>query len=207
VDDVVSSSPVFFQTRPTTHRQGPRRPPWGMSRTCSRSHRPPSLLSQIFKSLGLTHFFTHFFPIIIYILLPTHWYCACCRVFWYSSLSLSALSITQSRLIEPEVEMQLNLVAITAAKVVAFLWFISLKTFPIAGSCTQEDIRNQGVEFRASVLFSLPTIYIKYVPLLAIMRYWGDTKSPPLHLLEQDNASFIIFCTYSCFFLASEIIE
>jgi len=71
--------------------------------------------------------------------------------------------------------------------VVTLLWLISLKTFPIAGSCTQENIRNQAVEFRASLLFSWSTIYLKYVPLLAIMRYWGDTKSLPLHLLEQDS--------------------
>jgi len=69
---------------------------------------------------------------------------------------------------------------------------ISLKTFPIAGSSTQ-DIRNQGVEFRASLLFSWPTIYLKYIPLLAIMRYSGDTKSPLPHLLEQDNTLLLLY--------------
>jgi len=83
--------------------------------------------------------------------------------------------------------MQLKLVAITDARVA-----IPLKPFPIAGSCTQQDIGNQGVEFRASLLFSWSTIYLEYVPLLAIMQYWGDTKSPPPHLLEQDSTVLLL---------------
>jgi len=35
--------------------------------------------------------------------------------------------------------------------------------------------------------------HISYVPILAIMRYWGDTKSPPLHLLEQDNTLLLLY--------------
>jgi len=62
------------------------------------------LLSQVFKSSGLTHFF----PTIIYIFLFTHWYCACCRVFGVLPCRFLSSTITQSGLIEPEVEMQLS---------------------------------------------------------------------------------------------------
>ena len=84
--------------------------------------------------------------------------------------------------------------AIADAGVVTLLWLISLKTFPMAGSCTQEDIRNQGVKFRACfIVIFMATIYLNYVLILAIMLYWGDTKSPPLHLLEQDNTPLLSY--------------
>ena len=116
MDGVVSSRPVFFQTCPTAHRQGLGAPPSPMGNVSYLQSLPslaiprrpsPSLavplLSLVFKSSGLTHFF----PTIIYIF---SFYSLVLCLLPCSSLSLSVLyyTITQSGLIEPEVEMQLS---------------------------------------------------------------------------------------------------
>ena len=91
------------------------------------------------------------FPTIIYIVLCKHWYCACCRVFGLLPGGFQFTTITQSGLIELEGRNATESLS-QMQGVISLLWLISLKTFPIAVSFTQE-IRNPGVEFRASLSF------------------------------------------------------
>jgi len=120
VDDIVSSCPVFFQTRPTTHHEGlgAQRPPGEMSHICrptvSYSHAVPpqsltvSLLSLVSKSPGITRLF----PIILYIFLFAHWYCLLLVVsfvfFAYFIVAFLSSTVTRSGPIGPEMEMQLR---------------------------------------------------------------------------------------------------
>ena len=62
-------------------------------------------------------------------------------------------TVGQFGLMEPEMKMQLKLVAIIDARVATLLWLIVRKTFSIrfsmAGSRTPGDIKNYGGKFRA----------------------------------------------------------
>jgi len=54
---------------------------------------------------------------------------------------------------------------------VASQWLFVWGGFFIVGACEPKDIRNQSDGFLASWLFSRPTIFPIYIPLLAVKGY------------------------------------
>jgi len=63
----------------------------------------------------------------------------------------------------------------------------------------REDIRNQGDEFRASLLFLGSTIFLMDGLHLAIIGYWRDTirkRVYSLQWLKRDNTVLLLYFTH-----------
>jgi len=114
------------------------------------AYHPPIVLGV--QAIGVPSLF----PIIFYIVSVYPLILAYCSVVVSFVLGLLPCrflpsTITQSGLIEPEMEIKLR--GYHRGWGCNFLWLIALKAFFIAGSYKREDIRNHDVEFRALLLF------------------------------------------------------
>jgi len=161
----MSSHPVFFQTCPETHRQGPGPhhhrekclrlavlpflavpPPFPVV-SCSPPQSPAVPLFPNVESHGGSLFCNYFcirsFYASVLYLLP---YCFLCFGVFPCHWLFSVL--IRFRLMEPETEMQLS--------GYHGCWGCSITKFFIAGSCAREDIRNCGasslIEWRKKTL-------------------------------------------------------